>query len=879
MGHPSQCVHPLCPLAEVVLTDTLAHLRARAVVIIGMTQILALFLGRIRQPRVIAEVIGGVILGPSVMGRIPGFTTTIFPTASMPVLNLTANLGLVLFMFIVGMEIDTRVLRRNARASSAISIAGLILPLGLGAAIAVPIYHQFTDGTANFGYFILFVAVAVGITAFPVLCRILTELKLLDTTVGVVTLSAGVGNDVVGWVLLALVVALINASTGLTALWVLLAGLGFVIFILFPIRWAYYWLARKSGCLDAGSPSAMMMTVTILTVLVSAFYTDVIGIHAIFGAFLAGLIIPHENGYEISLVEKLEDLLSILLLPLYFALSGLRTNLGLLNNGITWGYTILICVVSFSTKFIGCGVTAKLMGFNLRESGAIGTLMSCKGLVELIVLNVGLTANILDTRTFSMFVLHALVLTFITTPLTLLFYPAKYRVHAGELPKRPAPSIEDGAGSTQKEIQDALKSRFAIVVDRIEQLPAVMTLTQLLQSPSATLATPSGVSSVDEKGALAEVVPRSRTSATIPRIKVDALRLIELTNRTSAVLRSQAADSLALSDPVLAIFKTFGYLHRMAVTTALAVVGYENFSDNVNQHVRASGSQMVILPWTSGLGAVEDAAENPTPLVSDVASPSSGTNASPFDALFQVKREKEKSQGSVATHSHFIRRVFADTPADVALFWDRGVRESEGEGRYHIFMPFFGGPDDRSALTFVVQLCMHPSVSATVVRMKKAEGAELEPADTIEQIKGHNAVHSTLFPDTVYGAQTTQTRMASQTADDLLWTKLTSSGVPELANAFARLTFREETAAHPLHHVLEVAASTARANTRQIIVAGRSRRMAVESHEVELQKLVGERGATLGAELPKTLGEVACAFVVAGSAQANLLVIQAAQKW
>ncbi len=168
---------------------------ASVVVIIGMTQLLALFLGRIRQPRVIAEVIGGVLLGPSVMGRIPGFTQTIFPTASMPVLNLTANLGLVLFMFIVGMEIDTKVLRRNARASSAISIAGLIIPLGLGAAIAVPIYHQFTDGTANIGYFILFVAVAVGITAFPVLCRILTELKLLDTTVGIVTLSAGVGND------------------------------------------------------------------------------------------------------------------------------------------------------------------------------------------------------------------------------------------------------------------------------------------------------------------------------------------------------------------------------------------------------------------------------------------------------------------------------------------------------------------------------------------------------------------------------------------------------------------------------------------------------------------------------------------------------------
>ena len=167
-----------------------------------MTQLLALFLARIRQPRVIAEVIGGVLLGPSVMGHIPNFTNTIFPSASLPALNLTANLGLVLFMFLVGMEIDTRVIRHNAKASAAISIAGLILPLGLGAALAVPIYHQFTDGTANFGDFVLFVSVAVGITAFPVLCRILTELRLLDTTVGVVTLSAGVGNDGEGLILL-----------------------------------------------------------------------------------------------------------------------------------------------------------------------------------------------------------------------------------------------------------------------------------------------------------------------------------------------------------------------------------------------------------------------------------------------------------------------------------------------------------------------------------------------------------------------------------------------------------------------------------------------------------------------------------------------------
>jgi Kef-type K+ transport system membrane component KefB len=305
------------------------------VIIIAVSQILALALGRIRQPRVIAEVIGGILLGPTVMGRIPKFKETIFPEESMPLLTLTANIGLILFLFLVGLEIDTRLLKRNAKASLTVSIAGLIIPLGLGAALGVGVYRQFIDPSVNFGYFLLFIAVAVGITAFPVLCRILTELKLLDTQVGVVVLSAGIGNDVVGWVLLALTVALVNASEGLTALYVLLASVAYTLFLLYPIRWGFVWLARRTGSLEQGTPTPFMMTVTVLVVFVSAFFTDIIGVHAIFGewfsllrslwvmlmvvntgGFLAGLIVPHDNGFAIALVEKIEDLITILLIPI-----------------------------------------------------------------------------------------------------------------------------------------------------------------------------------------------------------------------------------------------------------------------------------------------------------------------------------------------------------------------------------------------------------------------------------------------------------------------------------------------------------------------------------------------------------------------------------
>ena len=217
------------------------------------------------------------------MGRIPNFTNTIFPQTSIPHLVLTSSIGITLYLFLIGLEVDVRLMRRNGKSAALVSTLGLVVPLGLGAAIAVPLYHTFISDTVSLGYFILFVAVAVGITAFPVLCRILTELKLLDTNVGLIVLAAGVGNDVIGWVLLALTVALVNASGGLTALYVLLVGVGYVLFMLFPVRLAFRFLLKKSGSLATGQPTTLVMTVTLLMVFISAFLTDIIGIHPIFG--------------------------------------------------------------------------------------------------------------------------------------------------------------------------------------------------------------------------------------------------------------------------------------------------------------------------------------------------------------------------------------------------------------------------------------------------------------------------------------------------------------------------------------------------------------------------------------------------------------------
>lgn len=213
----------------------------------------------------------------------------------------------------------------------------------------------------------------------------MTELKLLQSQVGVVVLSAGVANDVVGWILLALCVAIVNAGSGITALYVLLTCVAYVLFLVYAIRPAFLWLLRWSGSLHNG-PTQSVVALTVLMVFASAFFTGIIGVHPIFGAFLMGLICPHEGGFAIKLTEKIEDLVTVFFLPLYFALSGLSTNLGLLNDGITWAYVVGVIAVAFIGKVVGGTLAARANKLVWRESFTIGVLMSCKGLVELIVL-------------------------------------------------------------------------------------------------------------------------------------------------------------------------------------------------------------------------------------------------------------------------------------------------------------------------------------------------------------------------------------------------------------------------------------------------------------------------------------------------------------
>jgi hypothetical protein len=331
------------------------------------------------------------------------------------------------------------------------------------------------------------------------------------------------------------------------------------------------------------------------------------------------------------------------------------------------------------------------------------------------VLNIGLSAGILTTRTFSMFVVHALILTFMTTPLVILFYPAKYRIHhRGE-----KPTIGDEAATTTPKpaSDDDTKTRFALLLDKIEALPAAMTLSQLLHSSDARSSF-SGRSSIDEKAVEAGFTPTPVESS--PGITIEALRLIELTNRTSAVLRSQEADSLIYNDPVVSVYRTFGQLNHFNVSANLSVINFDEFPEAIARHVTDTKSEMVIIPWPRGA----------TSVLEEEAQQQVGAR-NPFDGIFH--KTTSQDQTSSVVYSEFIRKVFAKSPSDIALFVDRGtISPSSPVNTQHLFLPFFGGPDDRLALNFLVQLCERSWVTATVVRLNKADAT----SPTIESRPG-----------------------------------------------------------------------------------------------------------------------------------------------
>ncbi|HSZ71893.1 MAG TPA: cation:proton antiporter [Cytophagaceae bacterium] len=425
------------------LTHPLAILLLQIITIIIVARIFGFICKKIRQPTVIGEIAAGIFLGPSFVGAyVPEFSTFLFPAQSLGNLQFLSQIGLILFMFIIGMELDLRILKNKANDALVISHASIVFPFTLGIGLAYYIYLNFSPEGINFLSFALFTGIAMSITAFPVLARIVQERGLSKTRLGTIVITCAAADDITAWCLLAFVIAIVKAGTFVSAIYTIIMAVAYVVLMMKVVQPFLRKLGDKYSYKE--SLSKPIVALFFVTLLLSSFTSEVIGIHALFGAFLAGVIMPSNINFRNIFIEKIEDVSLVLLLPLFFVFTGLRTQIGLLNEPYLWKVCGLIILVAVLGKFLGSALSARYVGQTWRDSLTIGALMNTRGLMELVVLNIGYDLGVLSPQIFAMMVIMALATTLMTGPaLDLInkFLPEK---------KYPMTNLEDRAGRKYK---------------------------------------------------------------------------------------------------------------------------------------------------------------------------------------------------------------------------------------------------------------------------------------------------------------------------------------------------------------------------------------------------------------------------------------------
>lgn len=398
-------------------SDTLGRLLLALAVICFAARAVGGALRRfLNQPPVIGEIAAGLMLGPSVLGALlPEVYEFLLPAAVAPSLAILAKIGVVLFMFLVGLELDLKLLRGNTHATVAISHTSIVVPFLLGSGLALYLYPRYGLSTADFTIFALFIGGSLSITAFPVLARILSDRNAMQTPLGVTALACAAIDDVTAWSMLALVVGLASSQLG-AAVWTLALVVGYVVVMFVVVRPALRWLIDREERHD-GPPRRTALAVTFVLLLLSAYATEALGIHALFGAFLFGALLPHDARLSEQLRSSLGDIVVVLLLPAFFAFTGMRTEIGLVDGLGDVLVVLLIIAVATLGKFGGGTIAGRIVGLPWRDASALGILMNTRGLMELIVLNLGLDLGILSKELFTMMVLMALVTTFMAVPI------------------------------------------------------------------------------------------------------------------------------------------------------------------------------------------------------------------------------------------------------------------------------------------------------------------------------------------------------------------------------------------------------------------------------------------------------------------------------
>ncbi|XP_019155905.1 PREDICTED: cation/H(+) antiporter 15 [Ipomoea nil] len=528
--------------------------------VVVTTRILVLILKPFRQPRVISEILGGIILGPSVLGRNQTFAVSVFPLRSVMVLETMANMGLLYFLFLVGLEMDLTVIRRTGKRALAIAIAGMVLPFLIGVSFSFTLHKG--SQMMQQGTFILFLGVALSITAFPVLARILAELKLLNSEIGKIAMSAALINDVCAWILLALAITLAeNETISLAAFWVCLSSAAFVCFCVFVIRPLIEMLIRQTP--EGETVSEFYICLILTGVMVAGFITDAIGTHSVFGAFVFGLVIPN-GSLGLTLIERLEDFVSGLLLPLFFASSGLKTEMSAITGVGTWSILALVIILSCAGKVAGTLLVALYYKMPFHEGLMLGLLMNAKGLIEMIVLNVGKDQRVLDAEAFAIMIVVALIMTAIISPLvTAIHKPGRKSVpYKRRTVQRTKPDSE---------------FRILVCVHTPRNVPTII---NLLEASNPTKKSP---------------------------ICAYVCHLVELTGRASAMLivhntrktgRPALNRSQAQSDHIINAFENFEqHAGNVSVQPLTVISPYSTMHEDISSFAEDKRVAIVIIPF------------------------------------------------------------------------------------------------------------------------------------------------------------------------------------------------------------------------------------------------------------------------------------------
>ncbi|XP_062181518.1 cation/H(+) antiporter 19-like [Phragmites australis] len=632
-------------------------------VVVVLTRVLAFLLRPLRQPRVIAEIIGGILLGPSALGRSSAFLNTVFPKQSLTVLDTLANIGLLYFLFLVGLELDLRAIRRTGGTALVIAVAGISLPFILGIGTSVVLQHTIARGVPT-GPFLVFMGVALSITAFPVLARILAELKMLTTDLGRMAMSAAAVNDVVAWILLALAIALSGTGSPLVSLWVLLTGAGFVLAAFFLLRPVLAWMARRS---PEGEPvKELYICATLAIVLAAGFATDTIGIHALFGAFIVGIIVPKDGPFAGVLLEKVEDLISGLFLPLYFVSSGLKTNVMTIKGGESWALLALVVGTACIGKIGGTVIASLIVRVPLREALTLGFLMNTKGLVELIVLNIGKDRHVLNDETFAILVLMALITTFITTPVVMAIYKPARR----------------GAPYKNRAVQRANPDDELRMLACFHSTRNIPTMINLMESSRGT---------------------RKRG------ITVYAMHLVELSERSSAISMVHKARRNGMpfwnkrrngdgdGDQLVVAFETYQQLSHVSIRAMTAISDMHTIHEDVVTSAHQKRAALIVLPFHK-LHQMD------------------GHMESLGDQYQHINQR-------VLHHAPCSVAILVDRGLGGAS------QVAASDVSYNIAVIFFGGRDDREALAYGMRMVEHPGIALRVLRFLTQSGASDRATD------------------------------------------------------------------------------------------------------------------------------------------------------